>query len=334
MRIGPADTDERVVLVAEIGNNHEGDVAVARELVRAAAEVGADVVKLQTFRTEHYVSRADETRFARLKSFELPPDGVAELSALARSLGLGFVSTPFDLGSARLLEPLVDAYKISSGDLTFRPLLALVAATERPLILATGMADLALVESAVAFVRAGRNGLAPVALLHAVSAYPTPDEQASLRAIPQLAPLADVVGYSDHTLGTDAAVVAVALGARIVEKHFTLDKGYSEFRDHALSADPPELRELVERVRRAERMLAGGKSVQPGELETQAAARRSVVAGRDLPRGHRLTRADVDWIRPAGGLAPGEEEALLGRPLVRAVRAGEQLRPEHFGEAG
>jgi sialic acid synthase SpsE len=328
MRVAGFDTDERVLVVAEIGNNHEGDVSVARELVVAAADAGADAVKFQTFRTEHYVSRLDAERFARLERFRLSFDEFAELAGLARDRGLLFVSTPFDLESAAFLGGVADAIKIASGDNDFEPLLVRAAQTRLPMIVSTGLAEMSAVRGTVELVRhewgSADHGLA---VLHCVSAYPVPADEVHLRAISALAAELDcVVGYSDHTAGVDAAPLAVALGARVIEKHFTLDKQYSDFRDHQLSADQPELVELVRRVRLAETLLGTAeKQVQPSERDGAVALRRSVAAVRDLPVGHVVVEADLTWIRPGGGLRPGEEALLLGRTLGRAVAAGEQL---------
>jgi sialic acid synthase SpsE len=335
MKIGSVDLKREVLLVAEIGNNHEGRYAVAEELVRQAAACGVQAVKFQTFRTEHYVSRGDSARFKRLKSFELSGAEFRRLSELAHSLGLLFISTPFDLGSAQLLEPLVDGYKIASGDNSFYPLIANVARTGKPLIISTGLSDYAQVTRAVDFVRKQWKGQpeGPLALLHCVSSYPVPPEQVNLRAIPFLAARFGLpIGYSDHTIGLDAAVLAVALGARIVEKHFTLDKAFSDFRDHQLSADPNELRDLVRRVQLGSAMLGEfDKKTQPCEAQSATALRRSIVAGADLPRGHRLEACNLTWIRPGGGLAPGEEARLLGRSLKQDVRFGDLLTESDVG---
>ena len=332
MILGRADTDRQVLIVAEIGNNHEGDMAAARELVRQAAAAGADAVKFQTFRTERFVSPADAARFRQLKGFELRPADVEELAGLARSLELLFLSTPLDLESAKLLEPLVDAFKIASGDNNFLPLLAQVAATGKPLVVSTGLSDTAQVAETVAFVQrqwaaAGLSG--QLAILHCVSSYPVAPQQANLRSIEWLRERFPglTVGYSDHTVGIEAPVLAVALGARILEKHFTLDRARPGFRDHQLSADPADLRELVRRVRLAEAMLGmRGKAVQPCEEPLLALLRRAIVAAADLPAGHRLTPADLLWLRPAAGLAPGNEARLVGGVLARNVRSGEPLQ--------
>lgn len=328
MRLGRHDLGERVLVVAEIGNNHEGDAERARALVDAAADAGADAVKFQTFGAERLVSPVDPDRLARLRSFELAPETFAALSVHARSRGLLFLSTPLDLESACVLEPLVDAYKIASGDNDFTALLELVASMRKPVVVSGGMSTVDDLRHAIAVIQASWDGADHgLAVLHCVSAYPAPADELHLRAIPMLArELGCTIGYSDHSLGLDAALLSVALGARIVEKHFTLDKQQSDFRDHALSSDPDELRELVERVRLAESMLGREeKSVQPSEEPTVAAARRSVAASRDLPIGHRLGEGDVTWLRPAGGLRPGLETEILGRTLLRGVRAGEPI---------
>jgi sialic acid synthase SpsE len=330
MKIRNVDVTERVLVIAEIGNNHEGDYDVAKRLVREAAASKVDAVKFQTYRTDDFVGCQNLERYNRLKSFELDLDQFARLSELARSLGLLFLSTPLDLPSARGLEPLVDAYKIASGDNNFYPLLAAVACTGKPVIISTGVSGLDQIRETVTFMEACwsfERLPRRLALLHCVSSYPVPDAEANLLSIPFLQTHFDgPVGYSDHTLGIDATLLAVALGARIVEKHFTLDKHFSDFRDHQLSATPGEMADLVERVRRAEQMLgAMEKTVQPCEAPLAGAIRRSVAAAADLPAGQTLEPDNVTWLRPAGGLAPGSEQALMGRVLKRSLRRGEPL---------
>ncbi len=330
MRIGDFDTDERVLIVAEIGNNHEGDVGLAEEMIRLAADAGADAVKFQTFRTEDYVSARDRERFDRLKSFELSADQFNHLAGTARRSGLLFLSTPFDLRSVACLAPLVDAFKIASGDNTFYPLLERVADVGRPMIISTGLATQDEIERAKQTVEARweRGSVRQeLALLHCVSAYPVPQDQANLAAIPTIrAAFECTVGYSDHTLGIEAAVLAVAVGARIVEKHFTIDRAYSEFRDHQLSADPAQLTALVHRVREVESMLGHGEiDVQPVESEARHTLRRSIVTRRALAPGDLIRGDDLTWVRPAGGLAPGEEALIVGRETCCAVEAGDRI---------
>jgi sialic acid synthase SpsE len=332
MRVGSIDTDDRVLVVAEVGNNHEGSADRARALVRAAAEAGADVVKFQTFRTESFVSNADPARVARLRSFELSFDVFAELAALARSLGLLFVSTPLDLESAAFLATICDALKIASGDNDYRDLMLACARSGLPLVVSSGMTTEGDIAETVAWLRASARPK-DLAVLHCVSSYPAPPEQLNLRAIPLLAErLGCTVGYSDHSLGLEACAAAVALGARVVEKHFTLDKNQSDFRDHQLSADPSDLAELVRRVRALEPMLgARAKALQPCEVEIARVARRSAAARRKLPAGHVIARDDLVFLRPGTGVRCGREEELVGRRLTRDVEAGTLLGP---GDAG
>jgi N,N'-diacetyllegionaminate synthase len=330
MRIGPLNIDERVALVAEIGNNHEGDPDRAREMVRAAAGAGADAVKLQTFKTERYVQPSDERRFAQLRRFELPDEVVVELAGLARENGAAFMSTALDVPSVDLLEPIVDAFKIASGDLDFIPLLRRVAATDRPIVLSSGVSDVARIQRGLETVREVRGNVDDVAVLHCTSAYPAPAEDARLNAIPFLAAELPVpVGLSDHTVGLDAAPLAVALGARIVEKHFTLEGIESDFRDHALSLTPPEMAELRRRIDAAQAMLGTpGKDVLEVEKPLVDAVRRSICINADRPAGHVIGEEDLVWLRPAGGIAPGDEATVVGRTLARDLAAGDRITLE------
>lgn len=332
MKIGKADTRQRAAVVAEIGNNHEGDMDVAREMIQEAALSGADAVKFQTFRTERYVSRRDSERYKRLKSFELSQTDFLELNKYASNLGLTFFSTPLDLESAQFLLEMTPIVKIASGDNDFFPLLKMVAKSGRPMIVSTGASELGNIRQLVEFVRSerARQKLSKddFALLHCVSSYPVPVEHANLRAILTLKnAFHDVtIGYSDHTKGIEASSTAVALGARIIEKHFTLDKNYSEFRDHALSADPREMTELVGNIRRVEALLGDGvKRIQPSEVESQAAIRRSIVAKRNLAEGEIIHYDDLLWLRPGGGMPPGKEHLVVGRSLKRGLDSGEQI---------
>jgi N,N'-diacetyllegionaminate synthase len=326
MTIGSHDLAERIFIVAEIGNNHEGNFDVACQMVDAAADAGVDAVKFQTFQTRLFTSNADPARFERLSRFELTQDQFIALERRARARGLGFLSTPLDLVSARFLEPLVDVFKIASGDNDFLPLIAQVCATGKPVIISTGLADLAHVRQIMTFAHdAGARGR--LAFLHCVCAYPAPPAEVNLRAIPMLtSELGCLIGWSDHTLGPDASLAAAALGARIIEKHFTLDKNYSAFRDHQLSADPAEMRLIVDGVRRIEQLLGSAvKQVQPSEQANLRAARRSIAAARDLPQGHRIQPEDLMWVRPAVGLPPGQEHTLVNRTLRHGLPEGQAI---------
>lgn len=335
MKIDFLDTDQKVVVVAEIGNNHEGDCDVAEKMIRTAAGCGVDAVKFQTFRTENYVSKDDIVRYDRLKSFELSYDGFRRLKRVADSEGVVFLSTPFDLESAHFLNEIVPAFKISSGDNTFLPLIELIAGFGKPIILSSGLSGLNDLKMIKGFIESVCiNPTSKLAILQCVSSYPTPVGEVNLAVIPTLRrELECTVGYSDHTLGIDAAVYSICFGARIVEKHFTLDKQYSDFRDHQLSADPEEMKHLVERIRSCEMMMGDDiKKVEKSEQCAQKNLRRSIIAKRTLSVETTISLDDICWVRPAGGYKPGNEYLIVGKKVKREIKKGEMIRPEHITE--
>ncbi|HPD29436.1 MAG TPA: N-acetylneuraminate synthase family protein [Phycisphaerae bacterium] len=334
MRIGELDLNQRVMVAAEIGNNHEGSYSLAQEMILRAAQAGVDAVKFQTIVPERLVSPGEEKRLAMLRRFQLSYEQFARLQEVATNAGVLFLSTPFDLQSAGFLAPLVPAFKIASGDNNFFPLIDVIARTGKPIILSAGLADLEDVRRTKGFIERiwTELGVDPgLAVLHCVVSYPTPAKDANLLAIRKLASLGVTVGYSDHTVGIEAAVLSVACGARIIEKHFTISKTYSDFRDHRLSADPSDMADLVRRVRLAEEMLGSQeKRMLEAEQPLALATRRSIVAARDLPAGTVLKWEHLDWLRPGGGLAPGRESELLGRRLACPVAKGKPLMPDHL----
>jgi N-acetylneuraminate synthase/N,N'-diacetyllegionaminate synthase len=335
MKVGPVALDRDVLVIAEIGNNHEGSYARAEEMIARAGKAGAQAVKFQTIVPERLVTADQEARLATLRRFQFSRAQFEGLARTAAENGLMFLSTPFDVGCVEWLAPLVPAFKVASGDNDYTPLLRAVAATGKPVILSTGMAGLDEVAAARDLLRAewarlgcGDPGLA---LLHCVVSYPTPPVEANLAAITALHTLGETVGYSDHTLGIEAAVAAVAMGARVIEKHFTLDKNLSEFRDHKLSADPGELAELVRRIRLVEEMRGRTeKRVMAAEEGALTAVRRGVYAAHDLAAGVTLRAEDLEYLRPRTGLSPREADRRLGTRLTRPVKAGEALTSEHF----
>ena len=258
MRIGPVDTDRQVAVIAEIGNNHEGDIATARELVGVAAGAGAHAVKLQAIEPAELVGADDTARLDQLRRFQLTAEQFAELAELAHSLGIGFVCTPFSLGAVGWLEPLVDAFKVASGDNDYLALLERIGATGRPVIVSAGMTGVHGLARAQRVLRTPEPASSP--RLHCVSAYPTPPEAARLATIPVLArELGATIGYSDHTIGVEACLAAVALGARILEKHFTLTS-----RLQRLPRSPA--------VRRAGRAPGAGEAGRRGRVAARRAA--------------------------------------------------------------
>jgi sialic acid synthase SpsE len=314
MIINGFDTSKKVMVIAEIGNNHEGSFDTAVKMVEAAAEAGANAVKFQTFKTEFFINPSNKERFEKLKSFELTFSQFESLSKIAREKGLIFISTPFDLQSATFLNGIVDAFKIASSDNTFYPLIEYVASTDKPAIASTGLANLEEIEK----LKSLMNG--EFALLHCVSAYPVPEDEINLSYIGKLKRHFNCsVGYSDHSLGIEVAPLSVAAGSEIVEKHFTLDKNFSDFRDHQLSADPEDLRKMIYEIRKVESIMGNGSDIMDSEKLNLTLIRRAVVAARDLPTGHKLTEEDLLWIRQEGGSPPGTEKIILGRKLTKAM---------------
>jgi len=334
MMIAEHNLNEYVMIVAEIGNNHEGCADRARALVDRAAEAGADAVKLQVFQAEQFIASSESRRLAQLKSYELDIDVHLELLHRAKRAGLMAIATPFDFESLEMIADEVDAIKIASGDVTFVRLIERAASSPKPLIVSTGAATIGEIERAVETIRQVRQDwpfvMDSLALLHCVSAYPAPLEQLNLRAIGTLRThFGCAVGWSDHSLGTNAAVMAVAAGARIIEKHFTLDKNLSTFRDHQLSADVAEMRSLVSAVRQAEAMLGDGvKMPQPSEEGGRSAMRRSAYAMCDIKPGAVLHVDDVQWLRPERGVPAAEADSLVARRAACMIELGAPIQTQ------
>lgn len=330
MNIGTVDLDQDILIIAEIGNNHEGDFALAQKMIRAAAKAGAGAVKFQTIIPDKLVSAQQKDALDQFTKFQFNYDQFAQLKEVADSEGVMFLSTPFDVESAQFLDTLVPAFKIASGDNNYFPLIEAVAKKGKPILMSTGMADLATIEQSKQLMEKvwRQENIEPqLVILHCVSLYPTPLREANLLTIPFLKEkLKTTVGYSDHTVGLEAPVMAVGLGARVIEKHFTLDKHFSDFPDHRISMDPEDLTQLVEKISQTVDMLGSyGISVGKDELEIAKIARRSVVARADLPAGNRMQWKDLDWVRPGGGIPPGEEDKILGKTLKRALSKGSPI---------
>jgi len=322
------------LIIAEAGVNHDGDLGKAEALVRVAARAGADAVKFQSFRPEKLVSRgapkaayqlrsgpAGESQFDMVAKLALSEEDHRHLARLCAELGILFLSTPFDEESVDLLDGIgVPFFKISSGDLTNPLLLEYVAAKGRPVVLSTGMARLGEVESALETLRT--HGCPEVTLLHCVSAYPAPPEEVNLRAMDTLAAAFGVpVGYSDHTLGIAVPLAAVARGATVLEKHFTLDRN-APGPDHAASADEAELTALVHGIRTIERALGTGRKLPTSaEADTARVARRSIFVVRAIKEGERIDRGCLGMRRPGTGLPAAVIPFVVGRTARRDLPA-------------
>jgi len=322
-------------VIAEAGVNHNGSVEQARRLIDVAAAAGADAVKFQTFRNADLVSAATpmadyQTRNTgssssmadMLRDLELSFDAFDALADYCRQVGIEFLSTPFDVDSAVFLHRLgMRAFKLASGEITNPQLIQHVGGFGRPVILSTGMADLGEIERAIGWLDDA--GTREIAILHCVSDYPTAPADVNLRAMDTLAAaFGHVVGWSDHCVGDTVSIAAVARGARIIEKHFTLDKSLPG-PDHKASLEPAELSRMIERIRVVEQALGSGrKGPTAAERNVKAVARRSIAAVRDIAAGEPITRADLGFLRPGTGLPPDLIEMVVGRAARVAIPAG------------
>jgi len=331
-------------IVAEIGSNHNGDMNLCRRLIDSAAESGAHAVKFQSWTDKSLIAEEEYARnssysdkkkhFGSLRemvtTYQFSSEQHAEAAAHCKSHGIAFCSTPFAFEEADLLEKLdVPFFKIASMDIIHLSLLKYVARKQRPVVISTGMATLAEIERAVETVRA--EGNERIILLHCVSIYPPAYETLHLRNMATLQQAFGLpVGFSDHTLGTAIPLAAIALGACMIEKHFTLDQNMEGW-DHAISANPEQLKYIVEEGKHV--VLALGTSertVSPAELEKRKKFRRSLVTTRQLQRGHALTEADLDAKRPGTGIRPDEIGYVLGRRLAFDMVADQVLNWGHL----
>jgi N-acetylneuraminate synthase len=329
----------RCLIIAEAGVNHNGDVGLAHRLVDVAADAAADVIKFQTFDPDRLVARdapkaeyqvartsAGETQRDMLRKLRLPREAYIELRQHATERGLAFLSTPFDEASADFLVQLgVPALKVPSGEITNHPLLAHVARQGLPLLVSTGMASLDEVSLALAVIAA--NGNPPVALFHCVTSYPATPADCNLAAMAAMRALFAVpAGWSDHTQGVGISCAAVAMGAELLEKHFTTDRSLPG-PDHAASLEPEELRTMIAAVRAVEAARGDGvKKPAAAEVPLAAVVRRSLHARGDLAPGSVLTAADLIALRPGTGIPPSSLASIVGRTLACAVSAGQMLR--------
>jgi N,N'-diacetyllegionaminate synthase len=332
-------------IVAEIGSNHNGDMTLCRGIIRAAKEAGADAAKFQSWSKTSLVGQAEferNTKYAKqdpsaltleqaVERYQLTPAQHREMADFCRDVGITFLSSCFSAEEVDLLESLgVPAFKIASMDVNHWPLLEYVARTGKPIILSTGMATLGEIEAALGVIRRGGGG--PVILLHCVSIYPCPAPDVNLRNIPTLRTAFNVpVGLSDHSLGNAIPLASVALGACLIEKHFTVDKRLEGW-DHGISADPADLSELVRGAREVfEALGRPERIVGDAELEKRKVFRRRMVARRPLRKGERLTPEDIDFKRPGTGIGPDQATYVFGRTLIRDVEADGELEWSDFG---
>lgn len=329
------ETKTSCFIIAEAGVNHNGDINIAKKLVDAASLAGVNAIKFQTFKTENLVTKnapkaeyqKGETgvgnQYEMLKKLELTYDEHVVLKKYCTEKGIIFISTPFDFESVDLLEKLdIPLYKISSGDLTNIPLLKYIAKLNKPMIISTGMANLGEVEDAVEAIN--ETGNDKISLLHCTSNYPTNYEDVNINAMITLQNSFKLpIGYSDHTIGIEVTIAAVAMGAKIIEKHFTLDKAM-EGPDHKASLDLEELKQMVTSIRNIEKAFGNGiKRCNESEENTKRVARKSIVASVNIKKGQVITNHNITVKRPGNGISPKFITHFIGKTAIEDINADE-----------
>ena len=331
----------KTLIIAEAGVNHNGSLTTAKELIDMAASAGADYIKFQTFKAENIVTKkarkasyqerncadSDNSQYKMLKRLELSYDDHFKLIEHCREKGIGFLSTAFDLDSVSFLESLdLSIWKIPSGEITNLPYLRKIAAMKRPILLSTGMCRMEEVGEALNVLTGEGVPLSEITVWHCNTPYPTPMEDVNLRAMDTLAREFGVnIGYSDHTLGIEVSVAAVAKGAKVIEKHFTLDKNLPG-PDHCASLDPSELKQMIQAIRHVEQALGHElKQPSPSEISNIIIARKSIVAARNIQKGEILTEENITCKRPGDGITPMKWDEIIGTTAVRDFSEDEKI---------
>lgn len=327
----------KVLIIAEAGVNHNGSLDLAKKLVDVAKEAGADIVKFQTAKLDSLVSKfapmaeyqkentkTDQAQKDMLSKLLLSYEDFVELAEYCNQKGIEFISTPFDIESIHFLNDMVRFWKVPSGEITNYPYLVEIAKTKKPIIMSTGMCEMWEIEEAVALLK--QNGAENITLLHCNTQYPTPFEHVNLKAMNTLADSFDVaVGYSDHTMGTEIPIAAVAMGATVIEKHFTLDRNM-EGPDHKASVEPHELKYMVDAIRHVEEALGNGqKSPSESEKPNIAVARKSIVAAKKIAKGELFTVENLTTKRPGNGITPMKWNEVIGQKAVRDFEEDELI---------
>ena len=333
-------------IIAEAGVNHNGSLRQAKRLVEIAATAGADIVKFQTFKATNIVGRcaakaeyqkqttgSGQTQFEMLKQLELSSADHDELITHCSECGIRFLSTPFDLESTDFLSNLGQkVWKIASGEITNLPYLRKIGSLKQEVIMSTGMADLGEIEKALTVLEKAGTSRGKITVLHCNTEYPTPMQDVNLRAMKTIeAAFPGIrVGYSDHTVGIEVPIAAVALGATVIEKHFTLDRSLPG-PDHRASLEPHELKAMVTAIRNVEQAMGNGiKAPSPSESSNKAAVRKSIVAVQDIKKGDKLCADNLGIKRPGTGLNPMFWDQVLGNVAQRDIKADEQISFENF----
>ncbi|HIE15436.1 MAG TPA: N-acetylneuraminate synthase [Bacteroidales bacterium] len=322
----------KTIIIAEAGVNHNGDIKLAKKLIDVAVNAGADYVKFQTFKTELAISKnakkaeyqkqttnASESQFDMVKRLELDKNAHIQLITYCKEKGIKFLSTPFDLESVDLLFNLgIELYKIPSGEITNLPYLQKVASKKLPVIMSTGMANMKEIEEALNILLNNGLTLEKLTILHANTEYPTPIKDVNLNAMLTIGKYFNVrYGYSDHTNGIEIPIAAVALGASVIEKHFTLDKTMKG-PDHKASLEPDELEAMIKAIRNIELAMGNGiKKPSPSEIKNIPIARKSIVAKCDIKKGEIFTKENITVKRPGTGISPMQWNKILGNKAIK-----------------
>ena len=330
----------KTMVISEAGVNHNGDLGLAKKLIEVAAKSGADYVKFQTFNAERLVtkkarkaryqmrnSNSSESQFEMLKSLELSETMHRELIEESGVQGIGFISTAFDIESANMLLLLgQDIFKIPSGEITNLPYLRHIGSFGKKIILSTGMSNLQEVSDALKILEVSGTPKSQITVLHCASAYPAPISEVNLLAMQTIKENLDVaVGYSDHTLGIEVSIAAVALGATVIEKHFTLDRNLPG-PDHVASLEPDELKSMVSQIRNIEVALGDGvKRAMPSELENLSLVRRSIVANSSIRKGEIFSELNLAAKRPGTGISPMHWGRIIGSRAIRDFHVDELI---------
>jgi len=328
-------------IIAEAGVNHNGSIEIAKRLIDVAADAGADYVKFQTFKADKLVTRdakkaeyqrknvsiEDDSQYQMLKRLELSAEQHFELAVYCKEKKIHFLSTAFDSESIELLSELnLRLWKIPSGEITNYPYLKKIAQYKKPVVLSTGMSTLDDIRAAINVLVNNGISQSEITVLHCNTQYPTPMEDVNLSAMLTIAKEIGVkIGYSDHTLGIEVPIAAVALGATVIEKHFTLDRNM-EGSDHKASLEPDELKAMVSAVRNIEKALGSKDKIVTGsEAKNMNIARKSIVAAKFIAKGEALTEENITVKRPGNGISPMKWEEVLGKPAVRDFEEDELI---------
>lgn len=329
---------QRTFIIAESGVNHNGDIEIAKKMIDAASAAGADAVKFQTFKAERIVAinapKAEyqientnntESQYQMLKKLEIDKETHLELMEYCREKNIMFLSTPFDIDSVHMLVELgIEIIKIPSGEITNLPYLREVARQKKKVILSTGMSNMQEVKDAVDILR--QNGTEDITVLHCNTQYPTPMEDVNLRAMISMREELELpVGYSDHTQGIEVPIAAAAMGATVVEKHFTLDKTM-EGPDHKASLEPEEFRKMVKSIRNIEKALGdGNKNITESEKDNLSIVRKSIVAACRIEKGELFTEKNLTVKRPGNGISPMKWDEIIGKVSDKTYEVDEVI---------